>query len=230
MRKILAVILLVVVVVIGLIVGLHSRNVYRFSYNYDVSLSYGGQKNATVSNVKLIVPYPFSGLYASGAHRYQLTVKSHVKTKMMIQITATKIDFIPIRLSPKNLSHSTLPSPRYGPVEKGLLHVSGGKSSSKPLNALFANCSLLPYVENTTQNQNRTLAPGVLIGQIPVFISYNTQPDTVIQLEISLTTQYSSDGARFSDCYTGSLILKGSQNGWFNVPVYETKTVMLKAC
>jgi len=56
MRKILAVILLAVVVVIGLIVGLHSRNVYRFSYNYDVTLSYGGQKNATVSNVKLIVP------------------------------------------------------------------------------------------------------------------------------------------------------------------------------
>ena len=68
------------------------------------------------------------------------------------------------------------------------------------------------------------------VRQVPVFVSYSTKPDTVIQLDISLITKVyrSSTGAGWRDCYTASLKLKGPQNGWFNATVYETRTAELQ--
>ena len=228
-KKLLAILLCSILAVIGLIAVTHFRSTYSFSCDYTVSFWYGGQKNASLYDVRLMVPCPpvIAKLHPARCCRYRTVSTPYGK---YIQITAAKIDIVPPS-SPGNSSHSAL----YGPVEKFLLDTGVKRVSSRPLNELCTKCSL-PVIKNGAQNRtlNRTLnrtsqvysivPVGRIyrVGRIPVFVSYRTDPDTVIHLDISLTrTSGPSSGAKWGDDYSASLTLKGSQNGWFNATVYR---------
>lgn len=234
-RKLFAVLLcLTVIAIAALIIVSHFQNVYRFNCIYSVTLLHGEPENVSISNFRLIVPYPlFTGMKLHAASPlqvwYQIVSTPYGK---FVQITVTKIDLIPpAQPSLKNSRHNA--PPRYGTVVKSLLGMGVKRVSSKPLNELYAKCSL-SYIKNATQNRNQTnmITESYYshqVRQVPVFVSYSTKPDTVIQLDITLTKVYrSSTGAGWRDSYTASLKLKGPQNGWFNATVYETITAELQ--
>ncbi len=230
-KKLLVILLCSILAVIGLIAVSHFRSTYSFSCYYTVSFWYGGQKNASLSDIRLMVPCPpvIAKLHPARCCRYRTVSTPYGK---YIQITAAKIDMVPpVLSSPENSSHSAL----YGPVEKFLLDTGVKRVSSRPLNELYTKCSL-PVIKNVAQNKtlNRTLnrtsqTYGIVpvsrtyrVRRIPVFVSYRTDPDTVIHLDISLTrTSGPSSGAKWGDDYSASLTLKGSQNGWLNATVYR---------
>ncbi len=227
-KKLLAILLCSILAVIGLIAVSHFRSTYSFSCGYTVSFWYGGQKNASLSDFRLMVPCPpvIAKLHTARCCRYRTVSTPYGK---YIQITAAKIDMVPpVLSSPGNSSHSAL----YSPVVKFLLDTGVKRVSSRPLNELCAKCSL-PVIKNVAQNRtlNRTSQAYSIVpvssrmyrvGRIPVFVSYRTDPDTVIHLDISLTrTRGPSSGAKWGDDYSASLTLKGSQNGWFNATVYR---------
>lgn len=58
-RKLFAVLLcLTVIAIAALIIVSHFQNVYRFNCIYSVTLLYGEPENVSISNFRLIVPYP----------------------------------------------------------------------------------------------------------------------------------------------------------------------------